>query len=51
MNCALSIRLMFLAATIWRTTGSVLCGPVMSQKRASSVWRAERLLLVLFPSS
>ena len=40
---------MLLGRNDWRTIGSVLCGPVMSQKRASSVWRAERLLLVLFP--
>jgi hypothetical protein len=51
MNRALSIKLLFLAATIWRTTGSLLCGPVMSQKRASSVCRAERLLLAFPPKS
>ena len=51
MNRALSTRLIFLAVTIWRTTGSVLCGPVMSQKRASSVWAEERLVLLLLPSS
>jgi hypothetical protein len=49
MKRALSITLRFLAADNWRTIGSVLCGPVMSQKRASSVCRAERLVLVLPP--
>src|SRR5205085_10368138 len=49
MNRALSIRLIFFPSTICRAIGSVLCGPVMSQKRASSVCRAERLVLFLAP--
>ena len=36
MNRALSITFIFFAATTWRTNGSVLCGPVISQKWASS---------------
>ena len=51
MNRALSITFIFFAATSWRAIGSVLCDPVISQKRASSVWRAERLVLFLPPSA
>src|SRR5262245_19448182 len=51
MERALSIRLIFFAVTSCRAIGSVDCGPVISQKRASSVCCAERLTLALAPRS
>src|SRR5262245_38598953 len=51
MKRAQSITLISFAFANCRTIGSALCGPVMSQKRASSVCRADRLMLVLAPRS
>src|SRR5215469_3992632 len=51
MKRALSMTFIPFTAASCRATGSVDCGPVISQKRASSVRLAERLLLVLAPSS
>jgi hypothetical protein len=51
MKRALSMTFIPFTAASCRATGSVDCGPVISQKRASSVCLAERLLLVLAPRS
>src|SRR5262249_25885466 len=51
MKRALSMTFIPFTAASCRATGSVDCGPVISQKRASSVCLAERLLLILPPSS
>src|SRR5712675_1918730 len=51
MKRAQSTTLISFAFANCRTIGSALCGPVMSQKRASSVCRADRLVLALAPRS
>ena len=51
MKRALSSTLIFVAMAIWRGSGCDARGPTSSQKRASSVCRAVRLVLFLSPRS